>query len=233
MAPVTIFPVSDTEGADHRKPARRRRWIWIALAPVMIFAGIYFAEHGMGPISDDEKLRDLLNGMNSRMAEADRVSAARIEAQQRNSPLGDFGPEQALDAKWRSTTRAWAGAGIAIIDESLARRELILGETIARMEASGAGDKTKSRYLQAIRNAAPNEASLSVRIMKAMRAYLAKVGEMVAWLDLNAQAVRLREGEPRFDDKAAGARYDKIERELAALQQELEALLQRQKQARK
>ena len=221
--------MSNTEGDDQQKPTRSRRWIWIALAPVLIFAGAYLAEQGVGPMTDAERLRDMVNAMGGRLAEADRESAARIEAQQRDSPLGNYGPEQAMDATTRSATRAWAAAGIGIIDESLAKREKILQESIARIETSRASDKVKGALLKAIRDAEPNKASLSVRIMKAMRAYLAKIAEMVAYLDLNAQAIQLRKGQFEFDDSAAGERYNKLEHELAALERELRGLLQQQR----
>lgn len=219
--------MSYTEDDEQHEPTHSRRWIWIslALALVLIGTGAYFVERWMAPMRDAEKMQDLVKAMGGRLAEADREFAARIEAHQSDSPLANFGPEQAIDPGIRSTVRAWVAAGIRIIDESLAKREQIPNETIARIEASRVNDKAKSTMVKGIRDAVAKQVPLSVRIMKAMRAYLAKVGEMIAYLDLNALAIQLREGQLEFDESAAGVHYSNLENELAALEQQLKGLL--------
>jgi hypothetical protein len=218
--------MSNIEDDDQEHPAPSRRWIWIslALALVLIGTGAYIVDRWMAPIRDAEKMQDLVKAMGDRFTAVDRDFAARMEAQQRESPLGSFGPEQAIDAGARSNTRAWAEAGIALIDETLARRALIPNETIARIEASRANDKAKSAMVKGIRDAVAKQVPMSVRIMTAMRAYLAKIGEMAAYLDLNAQAIQLREGQLEFDDSAAGEHYNNLEHELAVLEQQLKVL---------
>ena len=224
--------MSYTEDDEQHEPAPSRRWIWIALAValVLISTGAYFVEKWLAPMRDAEKMQELVKAMGGRMVEVDRQFAARMEAQHRDSPVGNFGPEQAIDAATRGAMRAWVATAIGIIDESLARREQIPIETIGQVEASRANDKAKSAMVKAIRDAMAKHVPLSVRIMKAMREYLEKIGEMVAYLDRNAHAIQLREGRLEFDDGAAGERYSRLEHELAALEQVLERL---QQQARR
>jgi len=173
-----------------------------------------------------ENLQAMIKVMDSRNVEADRDFAARIEAQQRQSPLRDFGPEKAVDAAARSAMRAWLAAAIGTINESLAKRERILNETIAEIEAARVSDKAKSTMLAAIRDAAAQKVPLSVQMMKAMRAYLEKISEMVAHLDLNATGLSLRDGQLAFEDGAAADRHNALEDERVALEQELQRLQQ-------
>jgi hypothetical protein len=205
------------------------RWIWIALALVLVGAAVYYLEQRSAAFRDVDTLQAMVKEIGGRYVEVDRDFAARMEAHRRDSPFGTFGPEQAIDPGIRSATRAWVAAAIGIIDDSLARRERIQNDTIAQIEASRATAKVKTSMLKAVRDAAI-KAPLSVRIMNAMRAYLEKIGEMAAYLDLNAQGIALREGQLEFDDGAAGDRYNDYLRELAALERELQRL---QQQARR
>jgi hypothetical protein len=215
-------------GNDRQEQAPRpRRRVWVVLVLILVAAqGLYYLTQGFESPSGSENLQAMVKAMGSRNVEADREFAARMEAQQRDSPLRDFGPERAADAAARSALRAWVVAAIGTIDEALARRERILNETIARIEAARASDKAKSTMLAAIRDATAQKVPLSVQMMKAMRAYLEKIGEMVAHLESNAPGLSLRDGQLAFEDGAAADRHNALEDERVALEKELQRLQQ-------
>lgn len=206
-----------------------RRWFWITLAIIFLGVGSYYVERRNVPTRSADTVEEVTKAMAKRYVEVDREFAARMEAHRSEMPPVPFGPEQAIVATKRTAMRAWVAGATGIIDESLAKRERIGHEFIAQIEASKAGENAKRAMLAGIRTAAV-QVPLSVKLMNATRAYLEKTGEMVAYLDQNALAIALREGQLEFDDPAAGERYNQFEHELAALEQELQRL---QKQAQR
>ena len=67
--------------------------------------------------------------------------------------------------------------------------------------------------------------------MKATRAYLAKGLETLAHVDRYAAGVTVREGGLHFADKAAAARFDKLQAEFLALYDEMQRLSKEEKKA--
>jgi hypothetical protein len=213
---------NDSDDGEY-KPPFPWRWVWIALA-VAVLGGVgYLIQQRIAAYHDVDVVHEMVDGLADRYAEVDRDYAASMEAHRGNMPFSTFGPQAAINSEVRAATREWVKAGIAVIDDALARRGRIQGEITAGVEATGAGPAAKAAMLGRVREAVL-KTQKPARAMEAMRAYLEKIGEMAADLDAHAQGIALQEGELQFDDPAAGERYNDLLRELDAREREVQRL---------
>jgi hypothetical protein len=217
---LKIEVVEETES-----PFPWRRWILIGAVVALVGAGGYFLERQAAAYREVDVVQDAARHLSSRYAEVDKAYASSMEAHLARSPFPSFGPAVAINPGVRSATREWVRDGIAIIGDFLAKRERVPEELIKRIEASRAGPMAKESMMKNVREAAL-KAQRPVNLMNAQRAWLEKLGEVMAYLDSYAQGIALEEGELHFDDVAAGERYNDLLRGLADVEREL----QRQKQ---
>lgn len=178
---------------------------------------------------DADKLQAIVQSMASRYSEADRDYAEKLKAARPGAALAVVGSEGIADAAARREARANLAATLKVIDDGLKRRERIAQDAIAEVRAAKADEKAKHEVVAAIREASAGPAPLSVQLMKAMRAFLAKALEVVAHVDRHAAGVGLKEGRLSFADKAVSARFDALQAELSALYQEIQRLSQKAK----
>jgi hypothetical protein len=213
---------NDSDDGEYRPPFPWR-WVWIGLA-VAVLGGVgYFIQQRIAAYHEVDVVREMVDRMADRYAEVDRDYAASMEAHHGNMPFSTFGPQAAINPAVRAATREWVKAGIAVIDDALARRGRIQGEITARVEATRAGPAVKGAMLGRVREAML-KTQKPAHAMEAMRAYLEKIGEMAAYLDAHAQGIALSEGQLQFDDPEAGERYNDLLRELEVREQEIRRL---------
>jgi hypothetical protein len=178
---------------------------------------------------DADKVRAIVNSMPARYLEADRDYAEKLKAARPGSALAVVGSEGIADPAARRGARATLDTTLKVIDDGLKRRERIPQDAIAEVRATKADDKTKEAVVAAIREMAAGPAPLSVQLMNAMRAFLAKALEVVTYVDRHAAGVGLKEGRLHFSDKAVSARFQGLQSELSALYQEIQRLSQKAK----
>lgn len=224
--PPPIEPPLKMEVVDEEAstPFPWRRWILGGIAFALIgTAGYYLAQRAAG-YRDLDVLQEDVHHLRDRYAAVDRDYTESMAAHMAKSPFGQrFGPDAAINPGIRGATREWVTAGIALVDEFLARRERLQNDLVARISASRAPETSKDAMLKSTRDVAL-KLPQPVRIMMGERAYLEKIGEVAAYLDQNAQGIALEEGQLQFDDGAAGERYNVLLRELAAAERERDRL---------
>ncbi len=192
-------------------------------------APAFLAAHAQEKGRDADKVQAIVNSMAARYSEADRDYAERLKAAKPGTALAVVGSEGIADPAARREARATLNTTLKVIDDGLKRRERIPQDAIAEVRATKADDKTKEAVSAAIREAAAGPAPLSVQLMKAMRAFLAKALEVVTYVDRHAAGVGLKEGRLHFSDKAVSTRFDALQSELSALYQEIQRLSQKAK----
>lgn len=207
------------------EPAYRKvRASWIGAWIILLGAvpAVLVAQHAEQN-REAGKAREIVKATAERVTRLDQEYADRLKAAFKGPGWAVLSSDAIVDAAARKEARANLAAAIGVVDDYLGKRARVPEEAAAHILATRAPDRVKQEIVAEIRASAGKE-PLSVQMMKGMRAFLGKTGDMIDHLDRNAGVITVREGRVEFSDRAAAEHYNALRAELGALEADLRRL---------
>ena len=200
----------------------RASWFgaWVLLLGVV--PAMYVA-NSLEQRREGEKVIAIIDAIGAEVKKADNEVADRLRAAISAKSQGAVGSPALVDPAVRKDVRAEIAAAIKVIDEGLAGRTRLMEKASAAIQATRASAKLKDSMAAELRAAMAKE-PVVVKILKGMRAFLAKAEELAALVEANAAGMEVRNDTIEIADPKVLERYQALMLELAAAQDNVRAL---------